>query len=257
MAITKKMTKKEANEIVGRLSNPRKMPSHSISTPAWACITGSKMAEVPGTICHNCYAKKGMYVFDNVKEALVRRLEALKDPRWVEAMVTLLKKEKYFRWHDSGDIQGEWHLEMICEVARRTPETKHWLPTREYALVGAYFLTHEMPENLNVRISASKIDGRPPEALARTIGGTVSGVASIGKPFSCPASKHWMWEKITKKDKKTGEKTSTTEKVYGYCVGRIDEGYESVQPAEVIEGDKASCHACWNKKIFRVDYKYH
>ena len=129
------MLKKEANEIVGGLSAPGKMPCPSINLPATACVTGAKLARVPGTTCHGCYALKGRYRFPNVKEAMDRRLQALSDSRWVRAMVVLMKDRKYFRWHDSGDIQSSWHLKRILEVCKQTPSTKHWLPTREAQLL--------------------------------------------------------------------------------------------------------------------------
>ncbi len=52
------MLKKEAKQITGGLSAPGKMPGPSYNLPAWACITGSKLAKIPGTICNKCYAKK-------------------------------------------------------------------------------------------------------------------------------------------------------------------------------------------------------
>ena len=73
------MLKKEANEIVGGLSAPGKMPCPSINLPAVACVTGAKLAQVPGTTCHGCYALKGRYRFQNVKDAMARRLAALQD----------------------------------------------------------------------------------------------------------------------------------------------------------------------------------
>ena len=73
------MLKKEANEIVGGLSAPGKMPCPSINLPAVACVTGSKLARVPGTTCHGCYALKGRYNFKYTKIAMARRLAALKD----------------------------------------------------------------------------------------------------------------------------------------------------------------------------------
>ena len=152
------MLKKEANEIVGGLSAPGKMPCPSINLPAVACVTGSKLAKVPGTTCHGCYALKGRYRFQNVKEAMNRRLEALKDSRWVRAMVTLMQGRKYFRWHDSGDIQGPWHLKQILEVCKQTPDTKHWLPTREAGLL-ALMDPDTIPPNLIIRLSATKVIG--------------------------------------------------------------------------------------------------
>ena len=107
------MLKKEANQIVGGLSAPGKMPCPSINLPAAACITGSILALIEGTTCYGCYALKGRYKFKNTKIAMARRLEALKDSRWVRAMVTLMQGRPYFRWHDSGDIQSVDHLKKI------------------------------------------------------------------------------------------------------------------------------------------------
>ena len=152
------MLKKEANIIVGGLSAPGKMPCPSINLPAVACVTGSKLARVPGTTCHGCYALKGRYRFKSTKIAMDRRLEALKDQRWVRAMVVLMKDRKHFRWHDSGDIQSAWHLKRILEVCKQTPSTKHWLPTREAGLL-ALIDPDTIPPNLIIRLSATKVDG--------------------------------------------------------------------------------------------------
>ena len=95
------MNKKEAKEITGGLSAPGKMPEGSYNLPARACQTGAKLREIEGTPCYKCYAFKGRYNFPNVKDALSRRLKSLTHPRWVEAMTTLVKNKKHFRWHDS------------------------------------------------------------------------------------------------------------------------------------------------------------
>ena len=114
----------------------------------------------PGSVCAGCYALKGRYRFNNVQAALNRRLQALEDPRWVDAMVTLITGEKYFRWHDSGDIQSMKHLENIFEVCKRTSGTRHWMPTRE-----AQFLKQldpaTIPPNLIIRMSSHMIDQGP------------------------------------------------------------------------------------------------
>ena len=104
---------KEAKKITGGLSAPGKMPEGSYNLPASACKTGAKLRKIPGTPCYKCYAFKGRYNFSNVKKPLARRLESLDQPQWVEAMTTLVKKKKHFRWHDSGDLQGVAHLKKI------------------------------------------------------------------------------------------------------------------------------------------------
>ena len=150
------MLKKEAKKITGGLSAPSKMPGPAFNLPAQAYITGSKLVKVPGSVCHGCYALKGRYRFPNVKEALQRRLAALMDPRWVDAMVVLIDKEPFFRWHDSGDLQSVQHLKNIFEVCNRTSGTQHWLPTREVKFLPLNF--DAIPKNLIIRLSGHKID---------------------------------------------------------------------------------------------------
>ncbi len=153
------MLKKEARQITGGLSKPSKIPGPCYNLPATQCITGVKLQAVPGSVCSGCYAMKGRYRFPNVRMALARRLESLKHPRWVEAMVALIHGEPIMRWHDSGDLQGADHLKKIFEVCNRTPETSHWLPTRE-----AKFLPlspDSIPKNLIIRFSSHMIDQKP------------------------------------------------------------------------------------------------
>ena len=184
------MKTSEALDIIGGLSSPSKMPCYGWSIPARHCITGKKMARVSGSICSVCYALKGRYAFENVQDCLERRFQSLTDTRWIDAMTTaILNKEKsgHFRWHDSGDLQGVWHLQMIVEVCRRTPSIKHWLPTREYAIVRQYIDEGgQIPDNLTVRLSALMLDGPAPESLAKRLGIQVSGASESA--FTCPAT---------------------------------------------------------------------
>ena len=173
------MLKKEARQITGGLSKPNKMPGQSINLPAWNCITGVKLQKVPGSVCAGCYAMKGRYRFPNVREAMDKRLAALTDPRWVDAMVTLITGEKYFRWHDSGDIQSIEHLENIFRVCRKTPDTQHWMPTREAQFIKR-LKVNQVPRNLIIRFSSHMIDQGPVSFWPWT-----STVVTDGK--SCPA----------------------------------------------------------------------
>ena len=174
------MLKKEAEKIVGGLSKPSKMPGPAYNLPASACITGQKLAKVPGSVCAGCYALKGRYRFNNVQAALQRRLQAIESPQWVEAMIVLIKPHKWFRWHDAGDIQSLKHLENIFRVCRATPGTNHWLPTRE-----AQFLkrlkVNQVPRNLIIRMSSHMIDQAPVNFWPWT------STVTSGEGRSCPA----------------------------------------------------------------------
>ena len=110
---------KEAKKITHTLSKPGKMPGYAYSIPAHECKTGTKLRGVPGSVCFKCYAyERGRYRFQNVKDAQYKRLTALKHPQWARAMAVQInsKKVKYFRWHDSGDVQNPEHLQKIFEV---------------------------------------------------------------------------------------------------------------------------------------------
>ena len=100
-------TEKALFIIGGSLSKPSKMPGWSIGLPAKECKTGHKLRDVKGSVCYDCYALKGCYVFKVVQQAQYRRLKAIRDPQWVEAMAHLInsKRPRVFRWHDSGDVQ--------------------------------------------------------------------------------------------------------------------------------------------------------
>lgn len=170
---------------VGGLSNTTKMPGYSYGIPAAACKTGGKLRQVKGSICSKCYAHKGFYVMTNVKTAYARRLEAIAKPKWVECMVKLLSspeasKVPFFRWHDSGDVQNEKHLEKIFGVCRQTPHMRHWMPTKE-----AWVLQHKAPENLVVRYSLPMIDQPPAKVPFKTAASYSKGAERPG--FPCPS----------------------------------------------------------------------
>ena len=177
------MKSNEALKLVGGLSKPSKMPGWAYGIPAAECKTGKKLQNVEGSTCYGCYALKGCYVFKVVQEAQYRRLASIKNPYWVRAMTHLLqsKKSKYFRWHDSGDVQDLKHLAKIFEVARRTPDVKHWMPTRE-AWVKKY-LRHK-PDNLVVRFSMPMVDQAPSKSWPH-----VSTVSTGDKPWFGATSK--------------------------------------------------------------------
>ena len=83
-----------------------------------------------------------------------------------------------------------------------------WIPTREYKIVSDYLAKNAKPENLNIRLSAHKIDSKGPQKLADKLGLTISEVHSENTDsFSCP-SKYITNGKRTKSDWKVGIMTS-------------------------------------------------
>ena len=181
------MLVKKAKVITGSMTRTSKMPGLSYSLPAWECKTGSKLRKVPGSVCASCYALKGNYTrYPEIKRAQYVRLQALKHPLWVDAMTAQVKRQKYFRWHDAGDVQDLDHLNKIYEVCRLTPDTKHWMPTRE-----AWIKDHldSKPDNLVIRFSPPMIGQRneswPNSSMVVTANATCPATKQGGKCGSC------------------------------------------------------------------------
>lgn len=212
---------KDAEAVAGSLSKPSKMPGYAYGIPAKNCNIGSKLVKIPNSVCSKCYALKGRYVFPNVKAAQERRLQSLTHPDWVDALVLMIQKTKteYFRWHDSGDIQGVWHLNNIVKIANLCPDVKFWLPTREKGYVSQWLLLNKtFPNNLVVRVSGAMIDGAPPKGFANT-STVVSQTASIQGPHKNPGN--------------------------GLC------------QAPLQGGQCASCRRCWEPEVGNVAYTKH
>ena len=177
----------EALKITDSFTRTSKMPGLSYSLPAWECKTGWKLSQVEGTPCFFCYAKKGNYTrYPAIKEAQYRRLKAINHPDWVQAMAAVIKRQKWFRWHDAGDVQDQQHLQKIFEICRLTPETRHWLPTRE-----AWIKDHldNKPDNLVIRFSPPMVgqrnDSWPNSSMVVETGATCPAPKQGGKCLDC------------------------------------------------------------------------
>jgi len=225
---------KQALGIIVSLSRPSKMPAWGYSLPASRCITGSKMEKVKGSTCckENCYAKRGWYGGrKKVQEILERRLQAIQNPLWVNAMVYMIRYLRcaFFRWHDSGDIQSTAHLHKIFTIAESVPDCMFWLPTREEKIVEKYWSLRgkiqlsRLRPNLVIRLSSAMIDGPPPTALAHKLGVGTSQVVTVGN--TCHAMEKLVLVNNGKQEYR-----------YGYC---------------------GSCRDCWTPEIENVSYKFH
>ncbi len=215
------MNKQEATAITGGLTQTSKMPCLSFSTPTLACVTGYKLAQVPGTVCSDCYAQKGHYRMyaNDIEPAQHARLDALLTQdawTWAHAVKTLIGDDPYFRWFDSGDIPNQEALMRIMYVGFKTPKTRHWLVTREYSMVKHYLTEHELPVNVTVRLSAAYPD--KPMRLEKSL--QVPGITVANVHLAKPPVGH-------------------------RC------------PAPTQGGKCGPCRACWDRDVPAVSYKQH
>jgi len=226
------MTIREAEGIAGALGHPSKMPGFSYGISAKNCITGGKLRGVRGSVCSGCYAMTDWYhSWKPLLEGHRRRWQGIHHPRWVDAMVRLITSacqppDDYFRWHDSGDLQGVWHLANIVAVCERTPWVNHWLPTREYGFVKDWLASGKTaPANLCIRLSAHMIDTEPvvPPELAHLPTSTVVSVSVASSKFKLMEGK----------------------------------GCVECRAVELRDNHCGECRACWDSRVTNVSYPQH
>lgn len=196
----KELTLKAAKETAGAFSDRNsKMPGSTFAISAKECKVGGKLAKVEGSVCHRCYALKLQKLrpsvdkgwSDNYEKAT--KLIENNPAQWVAACVFQINRmanksgEFFHRWFDSGDLQSVDMLEAICQVAERTPNVRHWLPTREAKMVKDHLAKFgRIPSNLIIRVSATMIGDKPVRGYANT--STVHRKGQAVEGHVCPAS---------------------------------------------------------------------
>ena len=111
--------------------------------------------------CSGCYATTGCYNFKGTKAVRADNKLAWQEADWVDTMVAALKKQKYFRWFDSGDMYSMELANKMYAVMVATPHVKHWLPTRMYKFAKFQPILAAMQAlpNVMVRPSSDAVDG--------------------------------------------------------------------------------------------------
>ena len=230
---------KQAEENVGGLSVPSKMPTFGWSISARRCNVGAKLVKSEKSICFECYALKGRYIFPKVQNALETRYKKWKEdrPLFVASMIYLMRHKKgivesgCFRWFDSGDLQGQSMLDDIIQIARNTEDINHWLPTKEYQLIKDNIKRDfYIPDNLVVRVSHPKKGGRFTNTVYEHTSGTLY--------------------------KSNFESLETWLGVNGKELGNGKENM--VLCPSSSQGNKCSdCRSCWDRDVSTVIYKEH
>ena len=236
------MLVKEAIEF-GKISTGNtKMPGTTYAIDAFACNVGSKLRKVKGSTCASCYAIKLQKLRPSVDKGYKNNLAKFQRAdlkQWVNAMVFQLERynvDGHHRWFDSGDLQSVAMLRAIVLTAERTPEIKHWLPTREAKLVKLYRKEYgQEPSNLVIRVSATMIGDKPIAGHANTStvhrkGETIHGKACLAYRTNKNSEviEEQAFKDMTREQKK--------EQDFGHC------------------GD---CRACWSKTVDNISYPLH
>lgn len=139
--------------------------------------------------CQGCYATTGNYRFANVKKPREFNREDWQRDLWVQDMVDALNNSRFFRWFDSGDMYSVDLAWKIWRVAKETPFTHHWIPTRMHKFEKFKEVLQALQElpNVVVRFSSDSVTGEVIEGLNTS---TIFSDTVPAGAFECKAYQH-------------------------------------------------------------------
>jgi len=105
--------------------------------PAYKSASGKTTCPFADGCVKFCYAKKGAYIWSNVKPAFEKRYQLTKTDLFVEAMDTEIKKKKadYVRVHDSGDYYSPKYLQKWLTIAKNNPSVRFYSYTNSIQFI--------------------------------------------------------------------------------------------------------------------------
>ena len=121
--------------------------------PAYKSASGKLTCPMADACVKFCYAKKGAYIWSNVKPAFEKRYELTKTDNFVEAMNAEIRKKKpdYVRVHDSGDYYSPKYLKKWIEIAINNPNVRFYSYTNMIDML----LKASLPSNYDIIFSDS------------------------------------------------------------------------------------------------------
>ena len=121
--------------------------------PAYKSVSGKLTCPFADECVKFCYARKGAYIWSNVKPAFEKRYELSKTDQFVGAMYNEIVKKKpdYVRVHDSGDYYSKAYLKKWIDIALLFPEVKFYSYTNSVLMLKAA----DLPSNFDIIFSDS------------------------------------------------------------------------------------------------------
>ena len=121
--------------------------------PAYKSASGKLTCPMADGCVKFCYAKKGAYIWSNVKPAFEKRYELSKTDDFIDAMNDEIKRKKpdYVRVHDSGDYYSKAYLQKWIEIAIHNPDVKFYSYTNMVDMI----LNTSLPSNYDIIFSDS------------------------------------------------------------------------------------------------------
>jgi len=141
------------NSKLKRTSKKLGLRVFNFGIPAYKSASGKLTCPMADSCVKFCYAKKGAYIWSNVKPAFEKRYQLSKTDKFVEAMNAEIRKKKpdYVRVHDSGDYYSRAYLKKWIDIANSNPNVRFYSYTNMIDMM----LKASLPDNYDIIFSDS------------------------------------------------------------------------------------------------------
>ena len=121
--------------------------------PAYKSKSGKLTCPMADECVQFCYAKKGAYIWSNVKPAFEKRYQLSKTLEFIDAMNAEINKKRpdYVRVHDSGDYYSKSYLAKWITIAKQNPGVRFYSYTNMVDMI----LKTKLPDNYDIIFSDS------------------------------------------------------------------------------------------------------
>ena len=136
-----------------KTSKELKLRVFNFGIPAYKSASGKLTCPMADSCVKFCYAKKGAYIWSNVKPAFEKRYQLTKTDQFVDAMNAEIAKKKpdYVRVHDSGDYYSRAYLKKWIQIAINNPSVRFY----SYTNMVDMMLKASLPDNYDIIFSDS------------------------------------------------------------------------------------------------------
>ena len=141
------------NSKLKKTSKELKLRVFNFGIPAYKYASGKLTCPMADSCVKFCYAKKGAYIWSNVKPAFEKRYQLTRTDQFVDAMNAEIAKKKpdYVRVHDSGDYYSPAYLKKWIHIAINNPSVRFYSYTNMVKMI----LNTSLPSNYDIIFSDS------------------------------------------------------------------------------------------------------
>lgn len=137
---------------------------YNFGIPAYKSSSGKITCPFAEDCISYCYAKKGAYIWKNVKPAFEKRYELSKTNKFIDKINAeiILKEPNYVRIHDNGDYYSKEYLDKWITIAKNNKNVRFYSYTNSILMLKEAIL----PDNFDIIFSS---DGKQKHLINKEV----------------------------------------------------------------------------------------